>query len=59
MPMTFDKAVKSPRYTGLMEHHIARVHRGGRVLMVVWNDGVSPACWQAVNDGLVERLTSR
>jgi hypothetical protein len=38
---------------------IARVHRGGLVLLVVWNDGVSPACWQAVNDGLVELLTAR
>jgi hypothetical protein len=38
---------------------IARVHRGGRVLVVVWHDGVSPACWQAVNDGLVERLTAQ
>lgn len=45
-----------------MNQGITRVHRsggGGRVLVVVWNDGVSPACWQAVNDGLVERLTSR
>lgn len=41
---------------------LSRVHRGGegeRVLVVVWNDAVSLACWQAVNDGLVERLTSR
>jgi hypothetical protein len=38
---------------------IARVHRGGLVLLVVWNDGVSPACWQAVNDGLVELLPAR
>ena len=37
-------------------HDIARVHRGGRVFVVVWHDGVSPDCWQAVNDGLAERL---
>ncbi len=36
-----------------------RVHRGGQVFVVVWNDGVSPACWRAVNDGLVERLADR
>lgn len=36
-----------------------RVHRGGRVFVVVWNDGVSRPCWQAVNDGLVERLSAR
>ncbi len=38
---------------------IARVHRGGPVFVVVWHDGVSPACWQAVNDGLAQRLTAR
>ncbi|MBI5362799.1 MAG: hypothetical protein HZA53_06440 [Planctomycetes bacterium] len=38
---------------------LARVHRGGPVFVVVWNDGVSPACWQAVNDCLVARLTAR
>ena len=37
----------------------ARVHRGGRVFVVVWNDGVSPACWQAVNRGVIERLADR
>ncbi len=51
------------RLRGIWAHNvglgIARVHRGGRILLVVWNDGVSPACWQAVNDGLVERLTAR
>lgn len=34
----------------------ARVHRGGEVVVVVWTDGVSPACWEAVNAGVVERL---
>ena len=34
----------------------ARVHREGTVLVVVWNDGLSPSCWEAVNAGVVERL---
>jgi hypothetical protein len=34
----------------------ARVHRGNKVLVVVWHDGVSPDCWEAVNSGIVERL---
>ncbi|MCA8954343.1 MAG: hypothetical protein KDE27_32850 [Planctomycetes bacterium] len=34
----------------------ARVHRQGDVLIVVWHDGVSSACWQAVNASLAERL---
>ena len=37
----------------------ARVHREGKVLVVVWHDGVSPSCWDAVNAGVVERMTSR
>jgi pimeloyl-ACP methyl ester carboxylesterase len=37
----------------------ARVHREGDVLVVVWNAGVSPSCWEAVNAGVVERLTAR
>ena len=37
----------------------ARVHREGKVLVVVWNDGVSNSCWEAVNAGVVERLTAR
>jgi len=36
----------------------ARVHREGKVLVVVWNNGVSPSCWEAVNAGVVERLTA-
>ena len=36
----------------------ARVHREGKVLVVVWHGGVSPSCWEAVNAGVVERLTS-
>ncbi|MBK8725243.1 MAG: hypothetical protein IPL96_04070 [Holophagaceae bacterium] len=37
----------------------ARVHREGKVLVVVWNNGVSPSCWEAVNAGVVKRLTAR
>jgi hypothetical protein len=36
----------------------ARVHRKGKVLVVAWNNGVSPSCWEAVNSGVVERLTA-
>lgn len=34
----------------------ARVHRKGKVLVVVWNNGVSRSCWEAVNAAVVERL---
>lgn len=34
----------------------ARVHRGGLVVVVVWHDGVSPGCWEAVNAKVAERL---
>ena len=34
----------------------ARVHRAGNVLVVAWNNIVSPACWEAVNAGVVKRL---
>ena len=34
----------------------ARVHREDRVLVVAWNNGVSPTCWEAVNAEVVERL---
>ena len=37
---------------------IAQVHRKGLVLVVVWTDGVSPECWEAVNTRVVERLTA-
>ncbi len=46
-------------WAGVVGLDLVRVHRGGRVFIVVWNDGVSPACWQAVNDVLVERLAAR
>ena len=36
----------------------ARVHRKGLVLVVVWTDGVSPECWEAVNASIVERLSA-
>ena len=34
----------------------ARVHRRGLVLLVVWNDGLLPEVWKAVNDTVVQRL---
>lgn len=36
----------------------ARVHREGKVLVVVWHGGVSPSCWEAVNTKVAERLTA-
>jgi len=36
----------------------ARVHREGLVLVVVWTDGVSPQCWEAVNRSVAERLVA-
>lgn len=36
----------------------ARVHRAGKVLLVVWHGGVSPEVWGAVNTRLVKRLTA-
>ncbi len=36
----------------------ARVHRVGKVLVVVWNDGVSASSWEAVNAVVVERLAA-
>jgi len=38
--------------------NLARVHRQGLVLVVVWTDGVSPECWEAVNAKVVERLSA-
>ena len=37
----------------------ARVHRGGKVLIVAWNAPSTPACWEEVNAALVERLGKR
>lgn len=37
---------------------LAQVHRKGLVLVVVWSDGVSPGCWEAVNARVVERLSA-
>ncbi len=37
---------------------IARVHRAGLVLLVVWHDGVSPECWSSVNARVLERLNA-
>ena len=36
----------------------ARVHRGGEILVVVWADVGSPACWEAVNAVVAERLAA-
>ncbi|MEQ8330376.1 MAG: hypothetical protein RH859_07955 [Longimicrobiales bacterium] len=36
----------------------ARVHRQGRVLVVVWTDGVSVPTWDAVNAAVIERLAA-
>jgi hypothetical protein len=38
--------------------NLAQVHRKGLVLVVVWTDGVSPECWEAVNARVVEHLTA-
>jgi len=44
----------------IWEHNVslnrARVHRGDLVLVVVWHDGVSLDCWEAVNTEVAERL---
>lgn len=37
---------------------LARVHREGKVLVVVWHNGVSPSCWETVNAEVVRRLTA-
>ena len=36
----------------------ASVHRKDLVLVVIWNDGVTPECWESVNASVVERLES-
>jgi hypothetical protein len=47
---------------GVWAHNVrlnrARVHRGNLVLVVVWHDGVSLDCWEAVNSGIAERLVA-
>ena len=38
---------------------LARVHRGGEVLVVVWaGGGGAPSCWEAVNAGVARRLVA-
>jgi hypothetical protein len=37
---------------------LARVHRKGLVLVVVWHTGVSSECWDAVNAGIADRLVA-
>ena len=36
----------------------ARVHRGSKVVLVVWNDGVSASCWEATNAAVVDHLAA-
>ena len=36
---------------------LARVHRAGKVLVVVWSSPPSPSYWEAVNAKVVERLS--
>jgi len=36
----------------------ARVHRGNLVLVVLWHDGVSLDCWEAVNSSIAARLVA-
>jgi len=36
-----------------------RVHRAGRVFVVVWHNGVSSECWEAVNEQVVKRIGTR
>ena len=36
----------------------ARVYRSGQVLLVVWHDGVSASCWEAVNAAVADRLVA-
>lgn len=36
-----------------------RVYREGKVLVVVWHDGVSSSCWEAATARVGERLTAR
>ena len=37
---------------------LARVHRKGLVLVVVWHTGVSSECWDAVNASIADRLVA-
>ena len=36
----------------------ARVHRKDLFLIVVWTDGVSPECWQSVNEHVIKRMNT-
>ena len=39
-----------------MRHGNIRVHRKGKLLVVVWHQGLSPESWEAVNSSLAKRL---
>lgn len=43
-------------HSGRLER--ASVHRKGLMLFVIWNDGVSPECWESVNASVVKRLNA-
>ena len=43
-------------YNGRLD--LARVHRKGLVLVVVWHSRVSSECWEAVNASIADRLVS-
>lgn len=34
----------------------AQIHRAGRVLVIVWTDGLAPEAWEAVNEMVDKRL---
>ena len=36
----------------------ARVHRNGTIIVGVWNAPAEPACWEAVNEAVAERLAA-
>jgi len=37
----------------------AMVHREGKVIAVVWHDGLSPAIWEKVNKRIAKRMKAR
>lgn len=37
----------------------SRVHRQGRILLVIWHNGVTPECWESVNAVVVRKLKTK
>lgn len=37
----------------------SRVHRQGRILLVIWHDGVTPECWESVNAVVARKLKTK